>query len=403
MLPLGMLACLLVGPPQLPQGGNVRPYPSYERWVQPGTLAPHEQRLAGAVQHWARAQPLHLRYDWRLHAAAAALLDWAQVHAGAALPLDQVQRAAWIAGSTDAGLCAVALRACPDAQRTAVQKALAQLFVQGDLNRFGVAHKGDTAVVVLSGQRMRLAPTPICVPPNAHLRLAGQDLDANISAVTLVLGRPDKEVVQLRPQLRGGLWTQTVDVGPDPGILEVQIIIERGRGPEIAAQYPVGVGRPPWPELPRDSDAALGPTPPSAVGTPDPNEMSGRQAAVKLQELVWATRRAHGLSRPTPHPQLMRAAQAHADDMRRHHFFAHVSPRGGNAAQRLRARHMPFTRVIEDIAASPSVDAAMVQWMQSPAHRAKLLDPVVDTLGVGIALGPPPTRVWAVLLMAQLP
>jgi uncharacterized protein YkwD len=97
------------------------------------------------------------------------------------------------------------------------------------------------------------------------------------------------------------------------------------------------------------------------------------------------------------------AAAAHSRDMVSRNYFEHVSPSGSTAAQRILrsgyARAAGFMRrrrrwvLAENLAtaggylASPVCIVAM--WMQSPAHRANILDPTLRASGVGVALGMP--------------
>jgi uncharacterized protein YkwD len=94
---------------------------------------------------------------------------------------------------------------------------------------------------------------------------------------------------------------------------------------------------------------------------------------------------------------LERAATAHSRDMVRRDFFSHESPGGSTPQQRIdRTGYLDGVRswaIGETIAwgtggyATPS--SIVRGWMQSPGHRAILLDRRYRDLGIGIAIGAP--------------
>lgn len=82
---------------------------------------------------------------------------------------------------------------------------------------------------------------------------------------------------------------------------------------------------------------------------------------------------------------LSQAAQAHAADMARRKYFSHQSPEGCGMADRV-AFYAPRERTTlgENIAMGQRDPRAVVAaWMASPGHRANLLNPDFEELGVG--------------------
>jgi uncharacterized protein YkwD len=94
---------------------------------------------------------------------------------------------------------------------------------------------------------------------------------------------------------------------------------------------------------------------------------------------------------------LARAAAAHSRDMASRGFFSHASPGGSTPRQRIdRAGYLDGASrwtIGETIAwgsggmASPA--SIVRSWLQSPGHRAILLDGRFRDVGIGIALGAP--------------
>lgn len=101
-----------------------------------------------------------------------------------------------------------------------------------------------------------------------------------------------------------------------------------------------------------------------------------------------AERARHGLAPFTADPRLHRAAQDHSGDMVRRGFFAHENPDGAQVWHRAVAAGYGYRKVAENIAAGQRTAADVVRgWMDSPGHRANILDAELTHIGVGHALG----------------
>jgi uncharacterized protein YkwD len=88
-----------------------------------------------------------------------------------------------------------------------------------------------------------------------------------------------------------------------------------------------------------------------------------------------------GLAPVARHGALELSAGRHAADMVARRYFAHVSPSGGNVEKRARrAGYLtaPCWALGEDLGWAPpdaaSADAVVDAWMDSPTHRAVILD-----------------------------
>jgi uncharacterized protein YkwD len=95
----------------------------------------------------------------------------------------------------------------------------------------------------------------------------------------------------------------------------------------------------------------------------------------------------------TPDRRLARAARRFSQTMVREHFFAHVSPAGSTMDQRVRAAGYSGRTTGETIgwgSGSLAAPAAIVQgWMDSPPHRAIIMDGRFREVGLGVAAGSP--------------
>src|SRR5690242_13055835 len=124
----------------------------------------------------------------------------------------------------------------------------------------------------------------------------------------------------------------------------------------------------------------------------NPNDMSLRDAKASTICLLNDIRRDKGLRPFRLNGKLSRASQRHTNSMTRHHFFAH-----GNFVSRIRAaRYLRGARgwtVGENIAwgswdyATPK--SIVRGWMNSPGHRANILNGGFREIGIGISRGAP--------------
>jgi uncharacterized protein YkwD len=73
-----------------------------------------------------------------------------------------------------------------------------------------------------------------------------------------------------------------------------------------------------------------------------------------------------------------------------HNFYNHVSATdGSNPFDRMHRAGCQYSAEGENIDAStPTAEAAMVAWMNSPEHRTNILNPVFREIGVGYAFNP---------------
>ncbi|HXA54046.1 MAG TPA: CAP domain-containing protein [Solirubrobacteraceae bacterium] len=130
---------------------------------------------------------------------------------------------------------------------------------------------------------------------------------------------------------------------------------------------------------------------PNANLTPSPDNIEQVRTAVLC--LIDQERQAHGEGALAVNAKLMRAAQRHSREMADEDFFAHVSPDGLTPLERIRASgFIPSAQdgyvVGENIAwgtlwlATPRTIVGA--WMESPGHRANILDGAYRETGVGV-------------------
>lgn len=114
---------------------------------------------------------------------------------------------------------------------------------------------------------------------------------------------------------------------------------------------------------------------------------SAESATLAEQYLLSAAnqeRAARGLSSLRRNPSLARAAAGHSRMMSAHGSISHqfsgepeLTERGANAG-------VPFSVISENVGEAPSVVTIHDMWMHSEHHRANLLDPAVDSVGISV-------------------
>ncbi|MFJ9574939.1 CAP domain-containing protein [Streptomyces sp. NPDC101191] len=114
----------------------------------------------------------------------------------------------------------------------------------------------------------------------------------------------------------------------------------------------------------------------------DPGRSS---VADQVIALVNAERAKAGCGALTPNATLTRAAQGHSDDMAARDFFDHTNPDGASPGDRVTAAGYPWSTYGENIAmGQSSAEQVMESWMNSPGHRANILNCDFKEIGVGI-------------------
>ncbi|MFV0307752.1 MAG: CAP domain-containing protein [Desertimonas sp.] len=93
--------------------------------------------------------------------------------------------------------------------------------------------------------------------------------------------------------------------------------------------------------------------------------------------------------------RLSNAAQAHSQDQAARRVMSHIGSNGSTVGTRVTRAGYRWSRVVENVAAGyGSAGGAVTGWMNSPSHRANVLDPKVIHIGVGLAYSSNGTPYW---------
>ncbi|AIS02110.1 sigma-70 family RNA polymerase sigma factor [Streptomyces glaucescens] len=208
----------------------------------------------------------------------------------------------------------------------------------------------------------------------------------------------------------GGLWY----FGTDPGTAPERATAAPTAGAHAvdhpapsAAEASASALRPPSASVPASPSAApskkatpsrspAGKSTPTAARPPAPRPAPSASATPQAQPaptgtvaqvvaLVNKERAAAGCAPLTEDPQLNQAAQGHSEDMAARGFFDHTNPDGADPGRRTTAAGYAWSTYGENIARGQQTpEAVMESWMNSPGHRANILNCSFEDIGVGV-------------------
>lgn len=92
----------------------------------------------------------------------------------------------------------------------------------------------------------------------------------------------------------------------------------------------------------------------------------------------------NGLSKLAVDSKLTATAQDKAEDMATKRYFSHTSPAYGSPFDQMKQAGINYRRAAENIAMGQRSAAEVVKaWMDSPGHRANILDRNLTHIGIG--------------------
>lgn len=90
------------------------------------------------------------------------------------------------------------------------------------------------------------------------------------------------------------------------------------------------------------------------------------------------------------------AAQKHCEDMINRDFFSHNNPDGETPFDRLKKAGISYLAAGENVAVGYDTAAEVVEaWMNSPTHRANILNPNFKSIGIAVIRGGSKGIYWA--------
>lgn len=115
----------------------------------------------------------------------------------------------------------------------------------------------------------------------------------------------------------------------------------------------------------------------------------------RVAQLVNIEREKNGLKPLTFDPSISNVARVKSKDMADNNYFAHQSPTYGSAGDMLRNFGINWSAWGENIASGQDTPEEVVNaWMNSEGHRANILSPNFNKIGVGYVTNANGTPYW---------
>lgn len=343
-----------------------------------------------------------LRLDPRLSAAAAALLPYT-TDSGPPPPADLVNLALHREGIIEPSPSLLLSAYSPGDEAGLLASLKPQLtasLAEGRWRRLGVAVAPPVAgrvrlALLLLESFIQLDDPPRSLPAGAEVTLRGAVLAPYVEP-ELVVTDPSGQVARLpvRPgkASRGQVRFTALLRCLARGVYQVEVLGHDRSGPTVLANFPVGCGAPLTFALPAPPSAPRTASAQQKSPAPRAGEPVFRDAAdaeAQLYDLLNADRARAGLPRLTRDDALAAVARGHSGDMRDHDFVGHVSPRSGDARARLHRAKIGAQILLENLARAYSPQEAERGLLDSPGHRANIMNPSVSHVGIGVALTDP--------------
>lgn len=245
--------------------------------------------------------------------------------------------------------------------------------------------RGHQLAVIAAEAYADLAALPTQVEVGYQVHFQARLLVPSTHAELIVLG-PDGSPQRLEPVVSGDAVSARFYLDT-PGLHQIQLMHDAAGGPRVALEAWVGVGQP----LPRTLEG------PAAPGEEVTSELPPRESLLGMLNRARATRALTPLKRDA---RLERLASRHARAMRLEGRLSHDLG-DGNPVWRLQAAQIAAQTAGENLAHAPTLGRAHRAIWASPSHRANVLDPHFDSVGIG-AVQSDDGSWWVCELMADL-
>jgi len=140
------------------------------------------------------------------------------------------------------------------------------------------------------------------------------------------------------------------------------------------------------PTQPSNPTQPTQPTQPTNPTTPAPSTGLTADEA-KMVNLVNQARTGQGLKALSVNSQLVTLARRKSQDMVDKNYFSHTSPTYGSPFDMMKNAGIKYSTAGENIAGAATVESAHQSLMNSPGHRANILNSSFTQIGIGIVSG----------------
>ncbi len=356
-----------------------------------------DELVARVAKKERRSEP---RADARLDAAANEIVHL--VPAAGPPANELVQGALWVHGIVEPSphlILATMGRGGDDELLRELGDDLPAVLSQGRYTRVGVGllplPDGDTRVLVaLQESFVELDPIARAQPLGANVLVRGR-LHEGFQRPEAFVTAPDGSV--LNRVLVGGdpvRFGGTFRCGPQKGRYQIEVTGEDRFGATVVANFPVWCG-------------AAAPSTAAAAAPAGAGADAGFTTTAAAEQTIWkllnADRARAGLPALAWDDKLAAVGRAHSADMQAHGFFGHVSPTTGTAADRTRRAGIDAMLILENVARAFTPGEAERGLMNSPGHRANILNRDATRVGVGVVFDPGSREILVTQLFSKPP
>ena len=143
--------------------------------------------------------------------------------------------------------------------------------------------------------------------------------------------------------------------------------------------------KPIYPGTNTGSNSNTGTSQNNNTGTTTSSNMNSDEKEVF--DLINKQRIQNGLSPLKENSELQRVARIKAQDMVNNNYFSHTSPTYGSPFDMMKSFKISYNTAGENIAGNSSNSDAVTAWMNSPGHRANILNSSFNQTGIGVVKG----------------
>lgn len=162
---------------------------------------------------------------------------------------------------------------------------------------------------------------------------------------------------------------------------------QQGKGNQ--AEKPVLQPAPQKPQQPQQSKNDQPAQNQNGSGSKPASSVSLNANEQKMVQLVNQERQKQGLAPLKVNGELVKVARAKAQDMIDKGYFGHHSPTYGSPDEMLKKFGVSYRYMGENLAGNSSVEGAHQSLMNSPGHRANILNGNFNQVGIGVVDGGP--------------
>jgi uncharacterized protein YkwD len=351
----------------------------YNQDVPAFTLSAEESALKDMVGRWAghahRAAP---QLDPALTVVSrrvAAKLKEGKGETFAAFTNAKVQVEMTRAGVSDAAI-RTQMASTPDLAQLdeMLQDPISRELGEGRYTHFGIGvarqsfPPGYYVMLLFSRRPIELDSFPKRAGVGDRIELSGK-LTQGLKNPRAYVAKPSGVVRDVLLDVAGdGSFRTHIFFDEGPGEYRVEVSGESSLGPEIVALMPVQVGE--FEPVERIEHAI--------------ESNTEHEAMLVVFEMINQARGDAGLARLTRDVGLEKIALGHAREMSTLRYAAHRSPTTGMISDRANQARLKWRRVGENVALNQTAFSAHQSLMDSPAHRANVLDAGFTHVGVGV-------------------